>query len=139
MAPCGLHEHGMGNPGPNTVVLIVDDEPQMRGSLAAFLELVMDGTEVRTASGSKEAVETVQSRMVDIALSDHRMPGGTGDDVRERIRELDPAIGRLLMTGAPEIDLAKRALNEGGIDRFFTKPLHPDEVLEAIERIVARA
>lgn len=129
----------MGNLGPNTVVLIVDDEPQMRNSLAAFLETVMDGTEVLTASGSSEAVETVQSRRVDIVLSDHRMPGGTGYDVLQRIRELDPAIGRLLMTGAPEVDLAKRALNEGGIDRFFTKPLDPDEVLEAIEQIATRA
>lgn len=127
----------MGNPGPKTVVLIVDDEPQMRDSLAAFLETVMDGAEVLTASGSKEAVETVQSQKVDIVLSDHRMPGGTGYEVLQRIRELDPAIGRLLMTGAPEVDLAKRALNEGGIDRFFTKPLDPDEVLEAIQQIVA--
>lgn len=139
MAPCGPHEDTMRDPGSNTVVLIVDDEPQMRDSLAAFLETVMDETEVLTASGSKEAVETVQSQRVDIVLSDHRMPGGTGYEVLQRIRELDPAIGRLLMTGAPEVDLAKRALNEGGIDRFFTKPLDPDEVLEAIEQIVARA
>lgn len=128
----------MGNPGPETVVLIVDDEPQMRDSLAAFLGTVMDGTEVLTASGSEEAVETVQTRRVDIVLSDHRMPDGTGYDVLQRVRELDPAIGRLLMTGVPEVDLAKRALNEGGIDRFFTKPLDPDEVLEAIEQIVTR-
>lgn len=128
----------MGNPGPETVVLIVDDEPQMRDSLAAFLGTVMDGTEVLTASGSEEAVETVQTRRVDIVLSDHRMPDGTGYDVLQRVRELDPAIGRLLMTGVPEVDLAKRALNEGGIDRFFTKPLDPDEVLEAIEQIATR-
>lgn len=127
----------MASPAAGMTILIVDDDEQARGSLMAFLGSVLPDARIETAGDPQKALAMLEASPVDIVLSDHRMPGMTGYEFLQRVRQVSPEAGRLLMTGLPEVDLAKRALNEGGVHRFFTKPLDPDEILDAIEELQA--
>src|SRR5438874_12410302 len=82
-------------------VLVVDDEPYILSTLSVLLG---NEFEVLTA-GSAEAAKTVfAERKVDMILSDQRMPGTSGVELLEWVRQSSPKTVRLLMTGFAELE-----------------------------------
>ncbi|HDK36249.1 MAG TPA: response regulator, partial [Bacteroidetes bacterium] len=95
-------------------ILIVDDESSVRDSLYKwFLE---DGYRVDTAADAKEALRKLQKQTWDIILLDIKMPGMSGLELQERIREIDPGIVIIIITAYASVDMAVTALKAGAFD-----------------------
>src|SRR5205085_758668 len=106
-------------------ILIVDDELVVRDSLGKWF--TSEGYTARPASGAREALEIIQQTEFDIALIDIKMPGMDGMELQARLREADPDLTVIIMTGYASVDTAVQALKRGAYD-YITKPVDPDEL-----------
>jgi response regulator RpfG family c-di-GMP phosphodiesterase len=106
-------------------VLVVDDEPEV---LVALEDVLSDDHEVLKASSPERAL-TVLEREHDVAvvMSDQRMPGMTGDELLTRLRESSDAT-RVMVTGYAELGAVIRAVNNGNIFAYVTKPWDSNEL-----------
>jgi DNA-binding response OmpR family regulator len=112
-------------------VLVVDDEPDVADAYAAQLE---DQYIVSTAYGGEEALDKMDAS-VDVVLLDRRMPGISGDEVLETVRERDLNIRVAMVTAVdPDFDII-----EMPFDDYIIKPVSRDELYETIERLLNAA
>lgn len=102
------------------VILIVDDEPSVRESVAAYLEDC--GMRVLTAEDGEEGVRIFENDSPDLILLDLRMPGMDGLDVMRIVTEKSPETPIIVISGAGLIDDAIESLRCGAWD-FITKPV----------------
>ncbi len=112
-------------------VLVVDDEPDVADAYAAQLE---DQYIVSTAYGGEEALDRMDAS-VDVVLLDRRMPGISGDEVLETVRERNLNIRVAMVTAVdPDFDII-----EMPFDDYIIKPVSRDELYETIERLLNAA
>lgn len=111
-------------------VLIVDDEEASCRGLARVLRRRFD---CHTATSGSTALQLLDRHAVDVIVSDHAMPGGSGVELLERVAVVHPTIGRVLMTGFATVDVAMSAINSGRIVRMLRKPFRIPDLEEAIE------
>jgi len=112
-------------------VLLVDDEP---GVLRAYERaLAHDGVTVETASNGKDAIERVTAASFDVIVSDIMMPGMTGIEFLKAVRAHDLDVPVILITGAPSLESAIRAIEYGAF-RYLTKPVAAQELWETVVR-----
>src|ERR1022692_1692716 len=120
-------------------ILIVDDELVVRDSLSKWF--TSEGYTAKPAGGAREGLEIIQQAEFDIALLDIKMPGMDGMELQSRLREADPDLTVIIMTGYASVDTAVQALKHGAYD-YITKPVDPDElshlVANALEHKRAR-
>ncbi len=124
-------------------VLVVDDEPALRRSLARVLEA--RGIRVGLAEDGRQAIEYIQRTPPDVALVDMMMPGLGGLEVLAHVKSADLALEVILMTAFADVDSAVEAMKAGAY-HFLTKPFHSNDavahaVLKAAEhrRLADRA
>lgn len=115
-------------------VLVVDDNPEMVGTLARYLG--DHGWSVKTALGGAEAIELFKSDPTDVVLTDLRMKGTDGIDVLEGIRRADRHTPVLLMTAFGSVESAVGAIQRGAYN-YVTKPFKMAAVRAFLERAVA--
>ena len=101
-------------------ILIVDDQESVRDMMLTFLG--RQAYRVLAAESAPAALELLAREPVDVIITDERMPGMTGTELLARTRRLYPDTIRMVLTGHADLEAAIRAINEGGIYRFFTKP-----------------
>lgn len=116
-------------------VLLVDDELSLRLTLAANLEL--EGLEVVEAASAEEALAFLDAQSFDIVLSDVRMPGLSGVELFERIRQRKPDLPVILMTAYAQEEQLEQAL-AGGIYTVLSKPFGIDQAVRALQRASTR-
>lgn len=110
------------------VVLVVDDESDVADAYAAQLK---DRYTVLTAYSGEDALETVDET-VDVVLLDRRMPGISGDDVLEQIRDRGLECRIVMVTAVdPDFDVI-----EMPFDDYVTKPVDSADLFESIERLL---
>ncbi len=119
--------------GPGLRILAVDDQPSVRELLKAVLEA--DGHDVETASDGAEAVRALGSGFHDLVIMDIRMPGMDGITALERVKELSPKTGVVMMTAYASVETAVKAMKLGAFD-YVTKPIDIDEVQAVIARFI---
>jgi two-component system response regulator HydG len=112
-------------------ILIVDDELSVRDSLSRWFR--DEGYEVATAEGANDALTRLAERPWDVALVDIRMRGMDGIELQRRMRELDPNLATIMMTGYASVDTAVTALKNGAYD-YIMKPLDPDDVAHLVQK-----
>ena len=110
-------------------VLVVDDEPSILQSLGGLLS--DEGFEVLTASNGYEALKIIESESPDLVLLDIWMPGLDGIDTLQEIRNNNPHIQVIIITGHGTIETAVKATKLGAYD-LIEKPLSIDKVIVAI-------
>ena len=120
---------------PEHVILVVDDEQAQRTVLAGFLR--KRGFEVLQAPGVGEALSQVSARLVDLVLTDLRMLDGTGLDVLNGVRKINPEIAVVVMTAFGTVASAVDAMKHGASD-YLTKPIDLDELDVLIARTLER-
>jgi len=113
-------------------VLIVDDEANMRRTLADILR--NEGYEVTTAATGEEAVQRCSAADYDIVLMDVRMPGMDGVEAFRRIRRHQEGVRVILMSAYSLEDLKLAALDEGAI-AFLAKPLDLEQAIRLIREV----
>jgi two-component system, NtrC family, response regulator HydG len=106
-------------------ILVVDDEFVVRDSLSKWF--TSEGYSARPVASAREALETIQQAEFDLALIDIKMPGMDGMELQTRLREADPELTIIVMTGYASVDTAVQALKHGAYD-YITKPVDPDEL-----------
>jgi CheY-like chemotaxis protein len=111
-------------------VLCVDDDARLLEGLTPHMRR---DYQFQTATGGEEALQWLEKNgPVAVVVSDMRMPGMDGANFLSRIAQKYPNTTRILLTGEPGRDGAVRAINEGQIYRFLTKPCPPHELKAAI-------
>ena len=108
--------------------MIVDDENVVRDSLGKWFE--EEGYSVDTANSAREALLKLPRQRWDLALLDIKMPGMDGLELHRKIREVDPDIIVIIMTGYASVDTAVQALKDGAYD-YIMKPFDPDDLAHA--------
>jgi DNA-binding response OmpR family regulator len=112
-------------------VLVVEDE---RALIELYVRWLEDDYTVLTAAGGEEALEQF-SEDIDVVLLDRLMPGMSGDEVLEEIRERIPDCEVAMVTAVePDFDVITM-----GFDDYLTKPVEREELLETIERLLSRS
>jgi signal transduction histidine kinase len=115
-------------------VLVVDDEPGVRESLRAILQR---DCEVLTASSGDEALAIVTREPVDLMTLDLKMPGLGGVPVLQRVKQIDPDIEVLIITGYGSLDSAVEGIRLRAFD-YLTKPFDSDSVRRLVQTALAR-
>jgi DNA-binding NtrC family response regulator len=118
------------------VVLLVDDEQTTLNVLSRLLR--SDGFHVLTTSDPREAPAIVDTGKVDIVVSDMDMPQMNGLALLAHLRQSAPGVLRILLTGRGSLEAAMRAINEGEVFRFLTKPWNSDEFRSTLREAEAR-
>lgn len=118
----------------NLKILCVDDEKAVLDGISLNLRRKCA---VLTASGGAAGLEILaREPEVAVIVSDMRMPGMDGATFLAQARVAAPNAVRILLTGQTETEAAVKAVNEGQIFRFLTKPCLPQTLLAAIEAAV---
>lgn len=126
----------MGGEAPSEPhVLLVDDDVAVRSSIGRLLR--RRGYQVEAADDPWEALALLRSRRFQILLSDQAMPGLQGNELVAATRRYDPRVVPVILTGAPSLEIAVKALRGGSTD-FLSKPIEPPALFEAIDRAWVR-
>ena len=112
-------------------IMIVDDEKGMRDFLRYLLE--GEGYHVEHAANGAEALTRLRENSTDLILADIKMPGMDGLEMLRQIKEIDPNIVVIVMTGYSSLETAIKAIKYNA-HNYLTKPFDdPDAVLAAVE------
>jgi len=115
-------------------VLVIDDEMGPRESLRMLLK---PNYQVYTAETVEAGLRILREKKPDAVISDIRMPGTSGIDGLRKIREIDPHVAVIMLTGFGALETAKEALRLGAND-YISKPFDAREMREVIGRNVER-
>ncbi len=111
-------------------VLVVDDEQRSLETLKRTLE---DHFTVFTAISAVEGNAVMERELVQIVLSDQRMPGTSGVAFLRDVRSRWPNTVRLILSGYTEAQDIITGINEAGIWQYLVKPWHPDQLLLTLQ------
>ena len=112
-------------------ILLVDDEEEYVVTLAERLEL--RGLDTRVALSGERALVMAAAEMPDLVLLDMRMPGLSGVEVLERIRQVYPSLRVVIITGYCSEGDFSRACSLG-VQGYLAKPLQFVELMQVIQR-----
>jgi DNA-binding NtrC family response regulator len=109
-----------------TKILIVDDDPRMRKSLANLLH--REGYVITEAPGGKEAADHLGRDVFDLVIADLKMEPVSGLDLLRLVKQMSPDVEVILITAYGTIEVAVEAMKLGAFD-FITKPFQVEEIL----------
>ena len=112
-------------------ILLVDDEPTLQRAYGRILRAA--GFQVETAGDGRQALDFVRSQSFDCVVSDISMPQLDGLQMLKAVRERDPDLPVILMTGRPAVSSAVQALEYGAL-RYLVKPIDGDALAEAVQQ-----
>jgi len=115
-------------------VLVIDDEMGPRESLRMLLK---PNYQVYTADCVDAGIKLLREKQPDAVITDIRMPGASGIEGLRRIREIDPHVAVIMLTGFGALETAQEALRLGAND-YIAKPFDAREMREVIGRNVER-
>ncbi|QDU55123.1 sigma-54-dependent transcriptional regulator [Aeoliella mucimassa] len=113
-------------------LLIVDDDAELREALVSYM--TAQGHRVTSADSGETAVDTLASRTFAVAVVDMVMPGMSGIQLLEKVKDDNPEMEVILLTGQGTIERAVEAMKLGAYD-FLTKPVR----MKQLETVIAKA
>ncbi|MEM9074542.1 MAG: hybrid sensor histidine kinase/response regulator [Myxococcota bacterium] len=113
----------------DALILYVDDDYANRTSFQYVFE---ERFRFALAASGAEALELIDQEVPAVLLADHRMPGMTGVELCEAVREKQPGIIRMILTAYADLDAVTDAINRGSVHRYLRKPYDDDELLQAL-------
>lgn len=117
-------------------ILIVDDEPEPLRAAARVLRRA--GYDVSTAEDGQGALTGLSRGRFDAVVSDISMPGMDGIALLRSIRDVDPEVPVILLTGVPAIETAVQALDHGAY-KYLVKPINPEQLVDVAAKAVRLA
>ncbi|WP_049988432.1 HalX domain-containing protein [Natrinema salifodinae] len=121
----------MSDGGEAPEILVIDDEARLADLFATWLR---DDWVVETAYDGEAALEAM-AESVEVVLLDRRMPGLSGDEVLERIRDAGCESRVIMVTAVdPDFDII-----EMGFDDYLVKPVSKDELVETVDDVAGRS
>lgn len=107
-------------------ILCVDDEENILHSLKRMLR--HEPYRVFTANNSHDALRIIQDHEIQLVMTDQRMPEISGIELLQKIKEINPNIVRVVLSGYAEIHVVVEAVNQGEVFRFLAKPWRDEEL-----------
>ncbi len=121
---------------PPNSILLVDDEVNV---LSALTRALFDEPyQVTCAKSGEEALQLIAQTPFKLVISDEKMIGMQGSELLAIIKDSHPNTLRILLTGHATLEAAMKAVNQGEIYRFFTKPWNDTELKFAIRSALER-
>lgn len=117
-------------------ILVVDDEKSMRDFLKILLQ--KEGHQVVTAEDGKHALECSKIQTFDLVITDIRMPGMSGLELLEEIKEINIDLPVIIITAFASPDDAVSAMKNGAFD-YISKPFNVDEIKSVIKSATSQA
>lgn len=119
----------------NGLLLWADDEMELLRPHLLFLE--KKGYEVITVTNGIDAIEECRQRTFDLVLLDEMMPGLTGLETLQRIKELQPTIPVVMVTKSEEENIMNQAVGQNIAD-YLIKPVNPNQILLTLKKFIHR-
>ena len=116
-------------------IVFVDDEPDLCAAAADWLDA--SGFDVAVFSDPQQALGSIDSAACDCVVSDMRMPGLSGLDLLRAMRERDPELPVVLLTGHADVPLAVEAIQAGAY-HFLEKPYDAEQLVSILDNGVER-
>jgi CheY-like chemotaxis protein len=115
-------------------ILVVDDEEAILETMTYTFE---DEYQVLTATSASQALDLLErDGPVAAVISDQRMPEMTGVEFLSRVFETDPTTARIILTGFADMNAIIRAINDGHVYAYITKPWEPADLKQVVRRAV---
>lgn len=119
----------------NGLLLWADDEMELLRPHLLFLE--KKGYEVITVTNGPDAIEQCQKQNFDLVLLDEMMPGLSGLDTLQRIKEVAPSVPVVMVTKSEEEDIMNQAIGRKIAD-YLIKPVNPNQILLTLKKNIHR-
>lgn len=119
----------------NENILVVDDDAQVRKTLSSLLS--EEGYSVVTAENGKQATKISEKSRFDMALIDIKLPDMEGTALLQRLKQNQPHMVKIIITGFPTLENAMETVNEGA-DGYILKPFDVQKLLEMIRKHLKR-
>jgi DNA-binding NtrC family response regulator len=119
---------------PKAAILVVDDEPLIRDTLAEYL--TQEGFAVVACASGEEALHAAHDSRFDVALCDVQLPGIDGIELLDRLVKISPETFVVLITAYATVENAVEAFHRGAHD-YLMKPIILDEVLGKLRRMLS--
>lgn len=117
----------------NGLVLVVDDEPDVRKVVRMTLE--KSGYDVIEAEDGEKAIEAIHQGenplMLDVIISDIRMPKINGVEAINYFQQQWPRVPLIVLTGFPDMEMATGFLNKGIVD-YLVKPVEKEKLIKSV-------
>ncbi|WDN87405.1 hypothetical protein BuS5_00373 [Desulfosarcina sp. BuS5] len=113
-------------------ILCVDDEKNILNSLKRLLR--KEAYHLVTASGGEEGLHKLAAEEISLVVSDHRMPGMSGTEFLQKVKNQYPDIIRIILTGYTEVDSITESINRGHIYKFLLKPWNDQNLILEIRQ-----
>jgi DNA-binding NtrC family response regulator len=110
-------------------ILIIDDEDSIRDYLSMMLE--REGYEVSASEDGKRALKLNAKKSYDVVITDIQLPGMSGIDILTKLRETDPTLPVIIITGHASQESAIEALNMGAY-YYLLKPVSNEELKQVV-------
>lgn len=117
----------------NGLLLWADDEMELLRPHLLFLE--RKGYEVVTVTNGIDAIEECRQCTFDLVLLDEMMPGLTGLETLQRIKELQPTVPIVMVTKSEEEDIMNQAVGQDIAD-YLIKPVNPNQILLTLKKLI---
>jgi RNA polymerase sigma factor (sigma-70 family) len=118
---------------PHATVFVVDDELVVRDSLRWLIESV--GLSVQTFASADEFLDSYDANMAGCVILDVRMPGISGLELQDALRDRDDMVPIIVVTGYADVPMAVRAMKSGATE-FLQKPYSDQRMLDLVQRAI---
>ncbi|MCR4602983.1 MAG: PglZ domain-containing protein [Prevotella sp.] len=119
----------------NGHLLWIDDEMELLKAHVIFLQ--KKGYEVTTVSNGTDAIDLCQERTFDLVLLDEQMPGLSGLETLQRIKQISPATPVVMVTKSEEENIMEQAIGQKIVD-YLIKPVNPNQILLVLKKNIHR-
>ena len=119
----------------NGLLLWVDDEIELLRAHILFLE--KKGYEVMTVSNGSDAIELCHQQTFDLILLDEQMPGLSGLETLQKIKDIQPATPIVMVTKSEEENIMDQAIGSKIAD-YLIKPVNPNQILLTLKKNIHR-
>src|SRR5208283_4941009 len=117
-------------------ILVIDDESEIRESLAQLLEL--EGYKADTASTGEEGLRRIENGIFDLVLLDINLPDRNGLDLLQQVKRESPEVGVIMITAYASTQMAFQASKQGA-DSYVTKPWDNGKLLLEIRNALDKS
>lgn len=114
-----------------TKIIVIDDNLDICVLLKRFLE--KNDYEVTVSHTGKQGLDEVKKTRFDIALCDFRLPDCDGLEMIAKMKEINPAMSIVIMTGYSDVKMAVKVMRRGAFE-YVTKPIIPEEILHTLKQ-----
>jgi FixJ family two-component response regulator len=130
---CFVQDAGMADANPN--VLVIDDDPEFRSSVARLLRTI--GLETRQFSSVSDFLKADLSDGPSCLVLDVRLPGQSGLELQRELIATNRQVPIVFMSAHADVPMSVQAMKGGAIE-FLTKPFRDQDLLDAVEAGLAR-